>query len=190
MNKTKTTQIKIIGMFINLSDVLLRFSLSILKKSTDAKLSKISCQFLKQKMFNNAFIEGTGNLDLFKNEVPIVISEEDITFKDVKPDNVFFNEVFFMTHIALNIGINQGHIEIRNVDDILASLRNCEKTLKKSSDTTVVTSFKRIIMTANGPAYQKVVIKQEEELNEHLNFYSQQKFCLRTTMKAEMELGF
>ena len=175
------------GMFLNIGLVLLRISNKMLKKDRDRKLENICSSYLKLKKMRlvaNKLEPVESFFDGFDNEVAIVPGDNhSINISNIEDHYHLVNKLFFLTHIALDIGMNQAHVELRNIGDVLAELRDCEQALKREDHSGAV-FFKKLIMTPNGPAYQTVAIKDETEMKRILCSYNRQYYCLRTAMMS------
>ena len=160
------------GMFVNLATVLIKISLKMFRKSTESKMEKIKSKFLKNPL----------NLHGFEDETSIVPMDVEYLRLEVDPQNILLNEIFFMTHIAMDMGLNQAHVEKKNIENITNDLKDCEETLKKATGVNIGVFYKKIEMTANGPTYKKFFIKDEIELKKVMNHYWKKSRCLRTIL--------
>eukprot|EP00091_Calanus_sinicus_P006073 TRINITY_DN16680_c1_g1_i1.p1 TRINITY_DN16680_c1_g1~~TRINITY_DN16680_c1_g1_i1.p1 ORF type:complete len:203 (-),score=47.27 TRINITY_DN16680_c1_g1_i1:180-788(-) len=173
--------------FINLEKLLLEFSNRFMKDPLLTKLMSVSPQYFTMKKN-----ESTGDckccekggqgvhLEGFDSETTIVADNRNENETDEIEQNLF-SDFFFMTHVALDLGMNQAHREIKKIGEEIGKIRECVKIMKSSTGKKEV-FIDTTMMTENGPIIFRKIVRDEEELKMIKNQIYTQHSCLRTAM--------
>jgi ubiquitin conjugation factor E4 A len=172
--------------FINLEKLLLEFCIRFMKDSEFSKLMKVSAKYFKQKKEDVKGCEkmGLGNyLEGFSSETTLVELKEEETESESSYDDKksLLDNIFFMSHVSLDLGMNQALKEIRKIEEEMRNIRDCEKALKSSMGKKEV-FLDTTLMTENGLITYRKIVWDEEELKIIKNEIYTRHSCFRTAM--------
>eukprot|EP00092_Neocalanus_flemingeri_P031431 GFUD01034137.1.p1 GENE.GFUD01034137.1~~GFUD01034137.1.p1 ORF type:complete len:1600 (-),score=340.09 GFUD01034137.1:699-5498(-) len=174
--------------FINIGKLLLEFSNRFMKEPLLAKMVKVSAHYFKTKkeplIGNHAKCCEKGGMGIhlegFESETTLVADDQSI--KEANEDaQGILSDFFFMTHVALDLGMNQAHKDMKKISDEIGKVRECEQIMKSSNGQKEV-FLKTVIITEDGPIFIQKLIRNEEELKVIRNSLYTQHSCLRTAM--------
>lgn len=175
------------SLFINLEKLLLEFSNRFMKDPLLTKLMSVSPKYFQLKK-NKSIADGKCSekggqgvhLEGFDSETTIVADSQNEKEADDSEQNIF-SDFFFMTHVALDLGMNQAHKELKKIEEEIGKIRECEKMMKASTGKKEVL-IDTTMMTENGPIIFRKIVRDEEELKTIKNRIYTQHSCLRTAM--------